>query len=141
MAYITQDDIEHRIGLDDLKALADYDGDAAPDADVVAQAIADAQGEVDSYLQVKFAVPVAAPIPAVLQMHCTGMAVYYLQLGRDSVTENYRKAYEDAIKWLKDVVAGKASLGVEPKPAEASGAPGVKHQVDDRLFGRGKELP
>ncbi len=137
--YCTQTHIERRIGIDDLVLLSDYDEDGDADAAVVAQAISHAQGDIDSYLAVKFSVPVS-PVPAVLQKHCTTMAIYYLQLGRDSVTENYRKAYDDIVKWLKDVVAGKASLGVEPAPAESSGAPNVRYTGQDRIFGRDHPL-
>ena len=58
MSYCTQTDIENRIGPDDLVALADYDGDDAADAAVVAQAIASAAALIDSYLGVRYALPV-----------------------------------------------------------------------------------
>jgi phage gp36-like protein len=139
MAYCTQTNIEDRIGREDLLRLSDHDGDGTPDADVVEQAIWHAQGDLDSYLQVKFEVPIV-PTPAVLEKHCVTMAVYYLQLGRDSVTENMRNAYKDILAWLKDVVAGKAALGGAVAPAESSGAPSVRYESQDRVFGRDKDL-
>ena len=139
MSYCTQADIVRRIGTDDLVKLSDYDGDGSPDAAVVTQAIEDAQGDIDSYLETKFAVPVT-PTPDVLRKHCVTMAIYYLQLGRDSVTEHYRKAYEDILKWLKDVVAGTATLGSGTTPAASPGAPNVRYDVQPRAFGRDKPL-
>ena len=139
MAYCTQSDIENRVSAADLVRLSDHDGDGVSDAAVVAQAIAHAQGDIDSYLQTKYSVPVS-PVPDVLNKHCVTMAVYYLQLGRDSVTEDMRHAYEDIIKWLKDVVAGKAELGISPKPTESGSAGGVRYDAKTRRFGRDEPL-
>ena len=44
------------------------------------------------------------------------------------------------MKWLKDVVAGKAELGIEPKPSESAGAAGVRQSSQPRLFGRDKSI-
>jgi len=38
------------------------------------------------------------------------------------------------------VVAGQVSLGVEPRPADSSGAPSVRYQGQPRLFGRNEPL-
>ena len=139
MPYCTYNDVVTRVGATELAALADYDGDGVADAAAVNRAIADAQGDIDSYLQTKNTVPVA-PVPPVLRKHCVTMAIYYLQLGANSVTEDYRKAYDDVVKWLRDVIAGKAELGIEPKPAESSSSGGVRMDGQDRVFGRGEPL-
>ena len=139
MAYCTSSDVETRIGSADLTALADYDGDAAPDPDVVAAAIADACSLVDSYLSVRFAVPVD-PVPDALRTCAVNLTVYFLRLGRDSATEDTRRQYEHDIAWLRQVVSGQASVGIEPSPAEAQGAPGVLFQTQARRFGRDEPL-
>ena len=139
MAYCTQSDIEKRIGEEDLTRLSDYDGDGSPDAAVVTQAIEDAQSDIDSYLQVKYSVPVS-PVPNVLRKRTVTLAVYYLMLGRDSVTDDWRHAYDEVISWLKDIVAGKAELGIEPKPTESTGSGGVRYGGQDRIFGRDEPL-
>ncbi len=139
MAYITQDDIEDRIGADDLAALADYDGDGQADQAVVAQAITSAGALIDSYLGVRFSVPVE-PVPDVLKTRAVNLAVYFLRLGRDSVTEDVRAQYEDDIEWLNQVVAGSVSLGIEPSPDESAGAPRARWDTRPRLFGREEPL-
>ena len=139
MAYCTDDDIETRIGASDLAALADYDGDGVADAGVVARAIEDADALIDSYLSVRFSVPVS-PVPDVLRTCAVNLAVYFLRLGRDSVTEDVRAQYEADAAWLRDVAAGMASLGVEPAPQEGSGAAGVRFESDERIFGRDEPL-
>ena len=139
MAYCTQDDLERRIGAADLAALADYDGDGVADAEVVAAAIGDACSLIDSYLSVRFAVPVS-PVPDVLRTRAVDLAVYFLRLRRDSATEDSRRQQEDALAWLRQVAAGEVNLAVEPAPTEGDAAPGVLYQGQRRLFGRGEPL-
>ncbi len=139
MAYCSYSDVERRIGAADLATLADYDGDGSPDADVVAAAIQDACSLIDSYLSVRFAVPVS-PVPDVLRTRTVNLAVYFLRLGRDSATEDARRQYEDDLAWLREVVQGDVSLGIEPSAAEGDRTPGVLYQGQRRLFGRGEPL-
>jgi len=139
MAYCTQDDVESRIGREDLTALADHNGDGAPDADVVTQAIASADAVIDSYLGTRFDVPVS-PAPEVLKTRAVSLAVYFLRLGRDSVTEDARRQYEDDVAWLREVVQGTVTLGIEPEPDESSAAPSVRYDTQARIFGRNEPL-
>ena len=143
MAYCTYADIEMRLGADDLAALADHDGDGVADEDVVAQAITSAESLMDSYLGVRCAVTVALPgggCPEVVRTRAVNLAVYFLRLGRDSVTEDARAQYEDDIEWLNGVAAGRASLGVEPPPGESTGAPRARYETRPRFFGREQPL-
>jgi len=139
MSYCTYDDLETRLGAADLAALADHDGDGLADADVVARAIASAGAVVDSYLAVKFSVPVS-PVPEALRTRAVNLAVYFLRLGRDSVTDDARRQYEDDVAWLREVVGGRVTLGVEPSPPEGAGAPRARYESQPRLFGRGEPL-
>ena len=143
MAYCTSEDIELRIGRQDLTALSDYDADGAPDPTVVAGAIDSAQALIDSYLSVRFAVPVelaSGGCPDALRARAVGLSVYFLRLGRDSVTDSVRAQYQDDVAWLRQVVAGTVSLGVEPRPAASVGSPRVNCESTPRLFGRGEPL-
>lgn len=143
MSYCTYEDIETRLGAEDLAALADYDGDGDADQTVVEQAIHSAQALIDSYLGVRFSVPVTTPggdCPDMLRTRAVNLSVYFLRLGRDSVTEDVRAQYEDDIAWLQEVVAGSVSLGVEPTPDESAGAPRVRYETQRRLFGRDEPL-
>jgi phage gp36-like protein len=139
MPYCTQSDIETRIGPADLIALSDHDGDGAADSAVVQGAIASAQSLIDSYLSVRYAVPVA-PVPDALKTRAVSLAVYFLRLGRDSVTEDARTQYRDDVDWLASAVAGQVALAVEPRPADCAAAPGVRYQSQPRLFGRDEPL-
>ncbi|MFW6189040.1 MAG: gp436 family protein [Planctomycetota bacterium] len=143
MSYCSESDVEDRIGPDQMIALADHDGDGSADSAVVQQAIRSASAVVDGYLGVRFAVPVQAPgggTPEALRARAVNLAVYFLKLGRDSVTEEARAQYESDVEWLREVVAGRASLGVDPEPAEHSGAPAARWDGEPRLFGRDEPL-
>ncbi len=139
MSYCNQSDIELRIGPDDLAALADHDGDGGADSAVVQGAIASAGALIDSYLSVRYAVPVA-PVPDALKTRAVSLSVYFLRLGRDSVTDDVRAQYRDDVDWLARAVAGQVALGVEPRPADSASAPGVRFQSQPRLFGREEPL-
>ena len=139
MAYCAQSDIEKRIGSAELVALADYDGDDAADADVVTAAIDDASALIDSYLSVRYAVPVS-PVPDVLKARAVNVAVYFLRLRRDSATEDARRQHEADVAWLKEVVSGEVALGVEPSAAGGDRAPGVRYEGQSRIFGRDEPL-
>ena len=139
MTYCNHEDVETRLGGDDLRALADHDGDAVADSAVVDQAIASAEAVIDSYLGTKFSVPVS-PVPDALRTRAINLAVYFLKLGRDSVTEDARRQYGDDVAWLREVVAGAVTLGIEPGPAESVGSPGVRSETRPRIFGRDEPL-
>lgn len=143
MSYCTQTDIETRIGADDLVALADHDGDGVADQAVVAEAIESAEALMDSYMAMRFSVPVLAgdgsPPPA-LTTRAVNLAVYFLRLGRDSVTEDARAQYEDDLAWLAAVAAGRVAVGTGEAPAESARAGGVRHESEQRLFGRDEPL-
>jgi len=139
MAYCDSTDIEMRLGGDDVRTLADHDGDGMPDAAVLSQAVASAGGLIDSYLGTRFSVPIL-PVPDVLLTRAVSLAIYFLKLGRDSVTDDARRQYEDDVAWLREVVAGSVTLGIQPPPAESSGASAARYDAQPRIFGRNQPL-
>jgi len=139
VAYCTQADLVTRMSETDLVRLTDHDGDGSVDASVAAAAIADAGGHIDSYLQVKYTVPLS-PVPDVIRKRAAILSIYFLQLYRDSVTESMQKAFDAVDAWLKLAAAGKVALGISPKPAESPGAGGVRYDTQPRIFGRDEPL-
>lgn len=121
MPYITQAQLIDRFGQPELIQLTDRDGSAGAIVTAVLDAaIMDASEEIDSYLRVVRTLPLPAPVPARLVRVAGDLARYHLY--DDRATEEVRTRYEDAIRWLRDVAAGRASLGVEdPAPAEVGG--------------------
>jgi len=108
MSYCTQDDLLKLIPEKDAITLAADTGDEI-DAAVVAECIAQADAEIDSYLAVRYQVPLS-PVPDRVRALSVAMAIYYLFSRRSLNDEIRRQNYEDAVAFLKSVGAGKAEI-------------------------------
>lgn len=136
--YCTQAQMEDKYGEETLRRHADYDEDGTADADSVDRAITDSSALMDSYFAVLYAVPLV-PIPDVVRACCIDLTMCNLALGRNSMTEDLEGKCEKWQEWLEAVAAGTAVPGAVAPPASAS-APGVRHEAEDRLFGRAHSL-
>ena len=97
----------------------DHDGTEDPGlADVIIEAAAD---EVDGYLSAAVSTPILdVPTPPTVK-HCTLQIARYLTHLRLSKTSDFiEEQYVRTLDLLKAIVAGRASYGVDPLPAEAS---------------------
>jgi phage gp36-like protein len=119
MAYATADEMQDRIGMDELSAVADRDGDSVLEDLAVTGALDDASAEIDSYLSVRYPLPLSE-IPATVIRACIDMAMYHLS--GNKTTEEVEKRYKNAVAWLRDISAGKATLGNHPAETGSSGA-------------------
>ena len=83
----------------------------------VDEAIEQADAEVDSYLSVRFLVPVSNP-PTILNKLSTDIAIYnlYSRGIADEIPEVRKDRYKNAIKTLEKISTGKISLDVSPLP-------------------------
>lgn len=133
MAYCSQDDLLKMIPPAELAELTAESGEA-PDAAVVAEAIAKAAGEIDAYLAVRYVLPLPATPPQVKNL-AVDMALYHLYSRRSVAPAVRRQKYAAAVDFLKQVAAGQAVVGGAGEPSgdhpqvgEFSGA--------SRIFGR-----
>lgn len=131
MAYATQTDIETIYGADALY-VADRDGDGVADAAAVTRALDAAGAEIDTYLAVRYALPLVS-IPAMLMQLAVDIALYRLAASHDVLTDEHRVRYEDAIKLLDRIAKGTAGL---PVSADSDG----DGDLDDE-FGGGRPQP
>ena len=124
MSYATQADMVSRFGEEELIELTDR---ADPplgviDAAVLADAIADADAMIDSYIGRRYALPLAT-VPAVLvQVACAlTRKALFKDLPPDEVVANHK----DAMRYLENVSRGVAELGVAgvEVAADTTGAP------------------
>jgi phage gp36-like protein len=120
--YLTRADIDAAIPADVLLEAADLDRDGVEDPGVVDKALDDAQAEVDSYLLTRYPVPVS-PVPTRLRQVSVAICVYRLLarrgLDEDGPDKVIVRDYNDAIRWLRDVGAGRAAVpvvGGDPEP-------------------------
>lgn len=114
MPYATLTDITDLYGPNALY-VADRDGDGVADAVAVDKALTHASAEIDSYLLVRYTLPLSDVDQKLVQIS-VDIALYRLALSHDVLSDEHRKRYEDAIAWLKDVAAGRAKLHLPSAP-------------------------
>ncbi|WP_018169093.1 gp436 family protein [Thioalkalivibrio sp. ALMg9] len=136
MSYATQADLIDRFGEGEILDLADRDGDGTPDTDVVEGALSDAASLIDSYVGRRMRLPLD-PVPEVLTRVACDLARYYLYEHR--ATDEVTRRHEAAMRYLRDIAEGKASLGADAPAKTTSGSPMVRpgHAAfdDDALRG------
>lgn len=108
MNYATINDLIERFGEDEILALAESEVHGTLDESRVETALSDASRHIDSYLRLRRSVPVE-PVPGVLVGACADIARF--KLHDDHAPDEVSERYKATIQWLKDIAAGKASLG------------------------------
>ncbi len=124
MAYCSEDDLLKMIPEEDLTDLTVESGEV-PDGLVIADAISKADAEIDSYLGVKYVVPVS-PIPDQVKALSVDLTIYHLYSRHSIVLPVRQQKYEAAVNFLKQVAAGQAVI-MGPGGESAT----VAHEVTD----------
>lgn len=145
MSYITNNDIEQRIGSAAYVQLTDDAGSGSADADKVDEARLGAEGEVDSYLARRYAVPVDlvthAVLAGLLRSVTLDLAAYRLYSRRPPIPADVVDRRAAAVGWLRAVAEGRVELpsatAVAPNPAtgvagKATGATRILNRDDLR---------
>ena len=133
MAYANYAYLVEQFGENEVIRSADRDGNGVADIGVVDRALNDAASEIDSYIGAIYDVPLD-PIPGVVVTHSGAIALYRMSLETGTYTKEKRQRYDDAIRWLRDVAAGKASLPGGEKVAPVSG--GIRYFTQSIEYGR-----
>jgi len=114
MAYVTNADIQTRLGSTTYVQLADDDGDNIADVAVVDEVRLAAEAEVNSYLAPRYQVPVdlTAHVDLVdlLKSVTLDVAEYRLRLRRPPVSEDARRRFDQTIAWLSRIATGVVGL-------------------------------
>lgn len=142
--YCTEEDIRQMLKSDLLAQLVSGDAVASPEAaqarlaEIILGAITDAGAEIDGYLAGRITVPLAV-VPASISKCTKDIAVYNLVsrigVGKDADREsNYRKRYEDVVRFLELIAKGTVTLGTQSPAKQAAG--GFKVNSSRRLFSR-----
>ncbi|GIK17277.1 MAG: hypothetical protein BroJett003_22410 [Planctomycetota bacterium] len=139
MAYITNADIEARLGAAVYVQLTDDDGDGEADAAVVDEIRLAAEGEVNSYLAQRYAAPIDAgafpELSALLKSVTLDVAEFRCRARRPPVAEDARRLYDSARGWLADVAAGAVQL-----PSASAVASAVNRGAVAATTGRARVL-
>ena len=104
MAYCSEDDLLKMIPQADLADLTVESGEV-PDSLIIVDAISNATAEIDSYLGVKYVVPLATS-PDQVKALAVDLAIYHLFSRRSIIPPVWQQRYDAAVAFLKQVVAG-----------------------------------
>ncbi len=98
--------------------------------------LTDASGFCDTYICGRYPLPLAET-PVGLRDVCIDIALYKIARNGGGWTEDGRKRYEDALRWLRDIAKGDANL-FSMKTQDDTGAVSGVILTDGppRLFGR-----
>lgn len=114
MAYINNSDITTWMGSATVVQLTDDTGSGAADAAKITEARVGAEGEVNSYLATRYAVPVdltgEPEVSAVLRTFVLDLAAYRLRSRRPPVPADVVRRRDEAIEWLARVASGLVQL-------------------------------
>lgn len=134
--YATLQNLIDRFGQDALLIAADRDGDGQVDTQVVDQALADADAEIDTYVGQQYQLPLPT-VPHILTKLAVDIAFDTLSPEADTATEHRRTRREKAIQLLKSIARGEVSLGIQQQSPVS-----IKPQVTSspRRWGRGPRL-
>lgn len=135
MSYATQADMIARYGEAELVQLTDRlnTPPVLVDAAVLAFALDSADAEIDGYLAVKFAVPLATP-PRLIVDYACDIARY--RLFADRASDLIRARYKDAIAFLDRVAKGTATIAGAQALSAPAGGGSVQFEAGQKVFGR-----
>jgi phage gp36-like protein len=118
MAYCSEDDLLKMLPQPELAELTAESGEV-PDSLIITEAIGKADAEIDSYLGVRYIVPLVSP-PAQVKALSVDLALYHLYSRRSVVPPVRQQKFDAAVAFLKLVGAGQAVIvgpGGEPPTA------------------------
>lgn len=114
MAYVTNTDIEERLGTAAYVGLTDDAGTGSADLDKIDEARDGAEGEVNSYLGRQYAVPVDLSgypeLAAVLKSFVLDLVEHRLHARRPPVPAEVTLKRQEALAWLRQVAEASVVL-------------------------------
>jgi len=134
MSYCVKDDLLGQISLDQLIQLTDDNSTHVENSELITQAIADADGEIDGWVGKRISVPLS-PVPDIVRKMSTDIAIYNLFARRQGAPEDRKDRYKNAITFLRSVAEGKATLGAD-SPGGTPQATPVVITSQTRIFSR-----
>jgi phage gp36-like protein len=135
--YSTLEDIKKLVEEAILVQLTDDAATGEVDTGVVASAITEADGTINSYCQGRYTLPLY-PVPPRVVGLSVDIAIYNLYSRRvDEMPEIRKDRFKEAIRFLELVAAGKVELGAT-SPTAQSTANTVDIESGARVFTRDK---
>lgn len=121
--YARKEDLIKRFGEREIVALAGNEDEVIEDT-IINTALTDAEELVNSYVAVKYALPLSI-VPASLKRICCELAHYFLY--KEVIPDELEKTYEKNLAFLKDIARGVVIL-------ECSQSGQTPEQADEVIF-------
>ena len=137
MTYATQQDLIDRADNGERTLIELTDRAQPPlravNAVVVAKALGDADALIEPFLAARYAVPLAT-VPKLVNLIACDIALHNLYGNR--ANEGVKAAYEEAMKLLRDIAAGRVTLGLDALniPATTNGGGSAQSFSSGRTF-------
>lgn len=132
MPYATQSDLLNQLTNAELIQLTDDTGSGSVDSAKVTAALTAASATIDAYAGARYTIPLQTS-DKVKQL-CIDIAIYELEKRRRRLRDATVAAYDAAIRFLRDLAAGRAVLdqpsGAQPQATEAD----IKKTAQERVF-------
>lgn len=118
-----------------------HNPDGSPDQELLTRAIDSAEGLIESYLAMRYDVPVDVSADLRLAASLRGvtldLAQFNLMSANSLVPDSMKLIYDRVLKWLQDIAAGKAVLPAAATPnSTGARAPGLTSSFATRQFTR-----
>lgn len=134
--YATYNDLVAKYGADFVELCFDRDGIGSVDQAAVDANLADASALIDTYLSVRYSLPLN-PVPPILVALCRDIAVYYgAPDAANGLTDEKRKRFDDAKAWLQAVADNKADIGAVDTNLVGDNRALVMSRTDRPVFSR-----
>lgn len=137
-SYATVQDVTDRLGAAKVRRLADVPtaAESALAYTALERALGDASSEIDGYVAVRHELPLD-PVPAVLVRLCVDLAVQLRSAGGGLATKDARRRSDRVRELLRDIAAGRLSLGAaDPDPPASQASPAVTMRSQPRVMTR-----
>jgi phage gp36-like protein len=122
MTYAVLADLVTRAGIEEIRAIADRNGDGEPDGLVVAAALVQADQLINGYVGTRYSL-VMTEVPAIMVGWATSIARYLLHA--QGAPDHVAQDYKEALAALKDVAKGLISLPLSSGATVGSGDSGT----------------
>lgn len=120
MPYCTLADITDMLDENEIIRYTDDAGTGLVNTSVTDKAIAGADALIDSHLAARYSVPVQ-DVPDIIIGLAVDIAIYKICSRRSAAPDEIRRKYDDAVRYLEKVAAGKIIIPkADSAPADTS---------------------
>jgi phage gp36-like protein len=134
VSYCVLADLKLQLSEAELIELTDDAALGEIDESVTTRAVADADGEIDAYLGMRYPVPLTT-VPAIIRKLSVDISIRNLYVRRgDVVPKNRDDRYAAAVKLLEKIADGKISLGANDPDGNPPDTGGIDYSAEDQVF-------